>query len=212
MTVQQAHDYFDLLCDKMESGYFTDDEKDNLLSQACIEYVKTHIPSAENPGGNFEIDEVSYGNIYTLIYITAGLNMNASGVITVANVQSALNTASGSTEAFMAIPSVNWTKSSVTYPVKWTRLNNYWKDIRNPFKAGDATEPIYKFDKTNFIFYPVDTNASVTFTLLKQPKATDLSDGTTIELPSHTHKKIVEMAVGLAGINLREGDLTALKG
>lgn len=203
MTAAEANEYFDLLIDKQEGAYFTDDEIDTFISQACIDYIKQHLPSTENSGQNFEIDQVSFGNLYSLIYNTAGLTMSSSGLITVSALQSALNTASGSTEAFMAILGLAWTKSGETVPVKWTRLNNYWKDVRNPFKSGDSTEPIYKFDKTNFTFNPIDVNASVVFTLLKQPKAFDLGTSTTIELPAHTHKKVVEMAVGLAVVSLQ---------
>ena len=210
MTAQQCHDYFNLLTDKVESAYFTVDEIDSLLTQASIEYVKRTLPSAENQGINLETDEINYGNLYSLTYNTAGLNMSSSGVITVSAVQSALNTASSSTEAFMAILGASWTKSGATYPVKWTRLNNYWKDVRNPFKSGDAVEPIYKFDKTNFTFSPIDVNASVVFTLLKQPKAVDLDAGTTIELPSHVHKAVVELAVDLASVSTRDQELRVL--
>ena len=70
--------------------------------------------------------------------------------------------------------------------------------------------PRYKYDKTNFTFYPIDTGATISFVLLKQPKATNLSAGTTIELPEHTHKGIIELAVDLASVSLREQDLKVL--
>ena len=210
MTIQACHDYFDLLADKQEGLYFTDDWKDNFISQACIEYVKQHLPSVENGGVNFEVDQVSYNNLYTLIYTTGTTTMTTGGVVTISALQSLLNTASSSTEPFMAILGVNWTKSGKTLPVKWTRQNNWFKDIRNPFKVGDANEPIYKYDKVNMTFYPVDVNASLSFTLLKQPKTVDLGSGVGIELPEHTHKRVVEMAVDIAAITMRDQELRVL--
>lgn len=209
MTIQQSHDYFDLLVDKVEGAYFTDEEKDTFISQACIEYTKRHLPSAENAGANIELDQINYGNLYTLVYTTSGLSMNSSGVITTPAIQSALNTASGSTEAFMAILGLAWTKSGSSYAPKWTPNNQWLPTINNAFKVS-ATSPRYKYEKANFIFSPVDTNASVTFTLLKQPKATSLGSGVTIELPDHTHKAVVELAVDLAATAIREPDLKGM--
>lgn len=209
MTIAECHAYLDLLLDKSESPYLTDAEKDSLITQACIEYTKRHLPSVENQGINVEVDQINYGNLYSLVYATAGAAMNSSGIITVSTVQTALNTASGSTEPFMTILGVNWTKSGVTYPSKWTPHNQWFSYINNAFKVS-TSNPRYKFDKTNFTFSPIDTNASVSFVLIKQPKATSLSGGTTIELPAHCHKAIVELAVDLAATSLRDPDLKQL--
>lgn len=210
MTIQEAHDYLDLLLDKAESPYLTDDEKDSLISQACIEYVKRMLPSAENQGANLELDQINYNNLYSLAHTTGSTNMSSGGVVTVSAIQTLLNTASGSTEPFMAILGVNWARSGSTYPVKWVRHNNWFSHLNNYFKQGSASAPKYKYDKTNFTFYPIDINATLTFSLLKQPKATNLAAGTTIELPEHTHKAIIELAVDLAATSLREGDLKSL--
>lgn len=209
MTIAENHAYFDLLLDKTGSSYFTDAEKDSFLTQASIEFVKRHLPSAENQGLNFDIDQINYNNIYTLIYSTGSTSMSTSGVVTVAAMQALLNTASGSTEPFMGIGAVSWTKSSITYPVKYTKQNNWFSYLRNSFKAG-ATNPRYRFDKTNITFYPIDTTATISFVLLKQPKATSLSGGVTIELPEHTHKSIVELAASLAATSLRDGEMKSL--
>ena len=210
MVIQECHDYFDLLIDKIESAYFTDEEKDILITQACIEYVKKFLPSAENPGANLELDQINYNNLYSLIYSTGSTSMSTTGVITMSAVQALLNTASGSTDPFMAILGLGWTKSSQSYPVKWTKNNNWLSYLGNSFKKGSATAPRYKHDKTNFTFYPIDVNAAISFTLLKQPKATSLAGGVTIELPEHTHKSIIELAVDLAATSLREPELKGL--
>jgi hypothetical protein len=210
MSISEIHAYFDLLLDKYSNPYFTDAEKDSFLTQASVEYVKRHLPSPENGGVNLEFDQLSFNNIYTLVFTTGSATMNGSGVITQSALQTLLNTASGSTEAMMGVLDVNWTRSGSTYPVKYTRHNNWWAYSNNTFKAGSITVPRYKYDKANISFSPIDTNATIIFTLLKQPKETSLSGGTTIELPAHTHKAVVEIATDLAATSVRDIELAQL--
>lgn len=207
MTAAENNAYFNLLVDKVESGYFTNDEIDTFITQATIEYIHRMLPPGQD---HFELDEINYNKVYTLVYTTAGLNMSAGGVITTAAVQAALNTASSSTEGFMGILGVSWTKSGASYPIKYTRNNNWFSYLNNSFKQGSSTSPRYRYDKTNFTFYPIDTGASVTFTLLKQPKPFSVNTSTTIELPDSCHKEVVELAVDIASVALREQDLRAL--
>ena len=56
MTAAECNAYFDLLIDKVEGAYFTDDEVDTFITQACIEYIKSHLPSTENNGQNYTRD------------------------------------------------------------------------------------------------------------------------------------------------------------
>jgi hypothetical protein len=209
MTISQAHAYFDVLIDKYGGTYFTDSEKDSFITQACLAYTKQQLPSAENEGINFDIDQINYNNIYTLVFNTGTTSMNSSGDVTIAAIQTLLNTASSSTEPLMGILNASWTKSGVTYPLKYTKQNNWFVYINNTFKSG-ATQPRYRYNKISMNFYPVDTTATIGFTLLKQPKTTNLAGGVAIELPEHTHKSIVEMAVDLAGTATRDGELVQL--
>lgn len=210
MTIAEIHDYFDILVDKVEGVYFTDTEKDVLLTQACVEYVKRHLPSAENQGLNLEVDQINYQNLYTLVFNTGSTSMSTGGVVTMSAIQNLLNTASGSTEPFIGILGIQWTKSGNSYPAKFTKNNNWLSYLQNSFKAGSSTSPRYRFDKINMTFSPIDVNAAISFALLKQPKATSLANGVTIELPSHTHKAITEIAVEFAGVAIGEPELRGL--
>jgi len=207
MDAQALHDYFDLLQDTQGAPFFEEDEKDSFLTQATLAFVKEQLPPGED---HFELNEINFQNIYTIVYNTGTATMSSGGLITLAAIQALLNTASSSTEPLMSILGVNWTKSSVTYPVKYTKHNNWFAYERNIFKAGSSTVPRYKYDKTNMTFSPIDTTATVNFTLLKQPKAVSLAGAVTIELPAHTHKTIVEMAVNLASIATRDAELLQL--
>lgn len=210
MTIAELHAYFDLLTDKTGSAYFTDAEKDSFITNASIEYVKQMLPSSEGGVVNLEFDQIVFSNLDTLVFETAGLTPTGTGKITRSSVQSALNTASGSTEPLMYILNASWTKSGVTYPVKYVRQNEWYEFELNSFKKGKSTRPTYKQDSLSFTFAPIDTGASVKFTLLKQPKTVSLSGGITTDLPISTHKAVVEIAVNLASTAIRDGELAQL--
>ena len=209
MSVQECHDYFDLLCDKIESPYFAPEERDILISQACIEYVKGLFPSNEGGVVNVELDQTTYSNIHSLVY---GINVAYTNNVALSTVQTALNTASGSTEPWMYILNVSLASGGVTYPVKYSKQNNHFANERNYFKKGSVEQPTYRFESQYFRFSPsqILSGTPLGFTLIKQPKAVSLDDGVDIELPDHCHKTIVEMAVDLAATSLREPELKGL--
>lgn len=164
------------------------------------------LPSNEDGIVNIEMSSPVLANVYTLIYETAALNPNASGEITKANVQTALNTQSSSTEAFMYVMNVSYNG----YPCKFTRHNDWYEIENNSFKRGSTTTPRYRQLATKFVITPANTSASVKFTLLKYPKAVNLATAVTSELPDQTHKTIVELAVQLASTAIRDTELAQL--
>lgn len=210
MTVIELHQYFDLLTDKIGSAYFLDTEKDAFLNQASLEFVKKTLPSSEGGVVNMEFDQIVYSNIYTLVFETSGLIPSSQGKITRSQVQTALNTQTSLTDPFIYVMNVSWTKSGITHPVMYVRQNEWYASEQNTFKKGKSNRPNYKQDATGFTFSPIDVTASVKFTLLKMPKQISFSGGTTTDLPDSTHKSIVEMAVELASVGLRDQELQGL--
>lgn len=175
-----------------------------------MEYVKKMMPSSEGGIINIEYDQQVYSNIYTLVFETAGLTPSSVGKITKSQVQTALNTQSGSTEPFMYVMNISWTKGGVTYPVFYVRQNEWYAFEQNTFKKGKASRPNYKMDATGFTFTPIDVTSSIRFTLLKQPRAINLATDVTSDLPEGTHKTLVELAVELASVGIRDQELQGL--
>lgn len=210
MTIAAQHEYFDILIDKQGGAYFDDTDRDRFINMAQIQYVKQLLPSNEGGQVNLEFDHINFNNIQTLVFQTAGLSPNSSGEVAYSAIQTALDAASGSTEPFMHVMNINWTRSGSTYPVKFTRHNDFYEQELNSFKQGKATRPKYRHLANKFIFAPIDTGASIKFTLLKYPKDVSLSAPTNCELPSHTHKAITELAVDLAILSLRDTELSQL--
>lgn len=201
MTAAEMLLYFDLLLDKVGNPYFTDSEKYSFLNNAQLEYIKSVLPSNEGGIVNLEVDQIVQNNIGTLIYETGNLN-TSSGELTKTDVNTALNTAANDSEPYIYVLAVSWTKSGNTYPVKFTRHNDWYTNEQNSLKKGSASRPKYKVLASKFVFSPVDDTASIKFTLLKNPKEIGVSQD--CELPEHTHKKIVEIATNIASVSLRD--------
>lgn len=205
MTSVELHEYFDLLLDKQGSPYFTDDNKDMFLNMAQLEYVKRLLPSNEGGIVNAEETQLVFNNIYTLVYEVSCGTMNGSGLIPVTTAQTALNAASSGTDPLMYVLNV----SLGGLPVLYTRHNDWYEFERNAFKQGTAENPRYRYNNVNFVFSPVNTTDLVSMSLLKTPRNVVLNSVDS-ELPAHTHKSLVELAVELASVAIREGDLAQL--
>ncbi len=203
MTSVELESYFDLLTDKIGSPYFTQSEKTKFLNQAQIQYVNDTLPSNQDGVVNIEVSSPVINNIRTLIYETGNLNPNSSGQILVTAIQSALNTASSSTEPLMYTMAVSYNG----YPCRWTRHNDWYEIENNYYKRGSSTSPRYKIFSGNFTVSPATISANVKFTLLKYPKDINLGMSVTSELPSQTHKTLVETAVTIASVAMRDMEL-----
>lgn len=201
MSITEMLEYFDLLTDKVGSPYFTDDEKYSFINRSQIEYLKKLLPSNEGGVVNIETDHVVFSNAYTLVYETGVLNPSSTGEVSRTSVQSALNAVSGSTEPFVFPMNVSYNG----LPCKYTRHNDWYEMEGNTFKKGTALEPRYRQEATKFVVSPAVATAEVRFTLLKQPK--DVGVGVDSEYPSHTHKTIIELAVDLASVAMRDAEL-----
>lgn len=205
MSISEMHEFFDLLTDKVGVAYFTDDERDRFINMSQLEYVKRALPSTEGGVVNVEYNQVVANNLLPLIYETDALTMSAQGVITVTAAQTALDTATSTTDPFIYVMNVSWVDST-TKPVRYTRHNDWYEFESNRFKRGTASQPRYKYDSVNFTFSPADPSAEIYITFLKQPRDVNRVQGIDCELPAHTHKNIVEGAVALATVSLGIGN------
>lgn len=207
MTTQELLDNFAILADKYGSPNFSDDETLVLLNNAQLERLRRLLP--DDAGGivNFDLDQNTLMNVRPLIYpITT--TMNSSGIITFSAVNTALRTASGDNGcAIHRILGLRWTASSVSYPVKYTKSNNWDSYKRNSFKTGSITAPRFMVDATNITLDPASTTASITITCLKTPKI--LAVGNTGDWDDTNANQVIQIALQLASQATRDQELLA---
>ncbi len=201
------HEYFDLLTDKVGDPYFLEAEKDAFLTNASLQFTRDYLLPRTQGVSNFEFDQLSYSNVDTLVFETAQIAIPGNGKITNTSIQTALNTASGSTEPLMYIVNASWINGANFLPIKYVRQNEWYVTENNVFKQGTTSQPRYKQDGSFVTISPLQSGTYAKFTLIKQPKTITLSPPVNCDLPEETHKKVVEMAVELAAISLRDADL-----
>lgn len=207
MTVAEMHGYFDLLIDKVGDPYFLPTEKDTFLTNAALQFTRDYLLPRTQGVSNFEFDQLSYSNVDTLVFETAQIAIPGTGKIPNTTIQTALNTASGSTEPLMFIVNASWIKGTDVLPIKYVRQNEWYETENNVFKRGTTSQPRYKQDGSNVTISPISTGSYAKFTIIKQPKVITLTPPVNCDLPEETHKRVVEMAVELASISLRDTDL-----
>lgn len=196
------HTYFDILCDKYGSPYFTTAEKDILLNRAQIRFVEENLP-------NVDTAQDTNNKLSTLIFAPNTITLSSSTLS-----KTALRTAirglsgDGNLEIWrvLAIYSVN---NGVTTPVKFLRHNDLGPVQANSFKSQSKywfevtlNEPVYSF-------LNISAADALQFWVLKYPKVL-AHPSTSSDLPDFTHNEIVALAVDLAGIAIRDEALAQL--
>jgi hypothetical protein len=204
MTTNELLVAFDVLQDSYGSDSFTQSEKLQFLNQAQLERLRRLIPDDQG-GVNFELDQNTLFHVKPLIYDVSA-TMTSGGVVTFSTLTTTLRSASGdSTCNLHRIAKITWRASSVDYPVKFTKHNNWDSFKRNVFKSGSATAPRYKVDATNVTFDPINTSAALTVTAIKTPKI--MEAGNSPDWDSTNLNLILNIALQLASTATRDHEL-----
>lgn len=190
MTVNNWHTYFDILCDKYGSPYFTDAEKDLLFNRAQLRFVDEVIKAAET-------DDNVLNKIHTLIFKGTSLLMDSNGDITYANINS--NTGTTMYKMLSVYETGVGYVSQASHNLSGPAKTNSFKNTRRRF--------VQLSNKFNF--FPVSTTAPIVFTVVGYPTEV-VKPGTSSNLPDLCHNEIISIAVDLAGIATREEALAQL--
>lgn len=209
LTTQDLLDLYNILLDKYSSPTQIDSEILKNLNMATYEYLNRLVP--DNQGGivNFEFDTNVVANLQPLI-VPLTLNMNGSGLLTEAVIETALQGESGdATAKVFRVMSVGITTGGKKYPVKYTFQNSKYVDERNFFKRPTATNPKYTMLAEGLEFYPTNTGDPLTVTVIKTPAALALSPLQNPELPDYVMYNIISIALQIGGVQVRDEELIA---
>lgn len=228
MTTQEMLDYFDLLQDKVNSDYFSEDEKLTFLNEAQIIFLNQHMEKEVEGALNFyergHIDSRSLENtlgntdiLYPLVVsdmssINGGgdlLQTSSGGFLSRENLETAITFNSGASTEPMKILSFGVDVSGATYPKRanFVRHNDLLPHLNNDFLVPTSSSPIWTNDNQGYQFYPkgeLDIVASV----VRYPES--ISVGQDCELQAATHDRIVSIAIEIAVVSSRDGGLAQL--
>lgn len=207
MSTNDLIDEFAVLIDKYGSPNFDSDETLMFLNHAQLERLRRLLPDDTGGVVNLDLDSNTLMNVRPLIY-PVSTTMNSSGIISFSAVTTALRTASADSGCNVhRLLGTTWTSSGQSFPLKYTKSNNWDSYKRNVFKQGSVNAPRFKVDATNITIDPASTTATITLTCLKTPKI--LAVDNTGDWDDYNAGIILEIALQLAAQSTRDQELIA---
>lgn len=184
MTIAEMHTRADLLIDKANAPWFTPVEKDDFLNQAIEEYVNKKHKA-------FETDEKVREDLLSLVvspYVAATTDTIDLDSITdflfVLRLEADITDNCG-------------TKTKI--PVAPRQHDDFSESERDPFNKSSNQYPVYlQFVETGvrvIKVYSDNTPDELRMTYLRKPAVVNITTPTDCDLPEHTHKDIVNLAV-----------------
>ena len=220
MNISEWHILFEVFMDKVDSQSlpeFTSEEKDVLFNEAIERFVKTRYSSKSVSVGKrsfvtdkgFEQSQKRIDDLRTLVktvYATTTSYIYQDGAYTVAldDLYTDENRTVPFTDEYYFFarinPKVNNTKCS-----KYINKNkliehddlNYALD--DPFNKPSGNYPLMYFEDSDIIILSGnDTVENCRLTFIKKPTIVDLDTNTNSDLPEHTHREVIQLAVQIA--------------
>lgn len=234
MTIDTMITLFDLIQDKANSAYFTDNEKLEFLNRAQImfinEYNENNFPgdvrinergfistrSLENTLGNTDIlTPLIVGNMEFINLSGGRLSTDSDGNLLNSSLESAITFNSGQSREVLKLLSLALIDGSNRYPIKYVRHNDLYKFLNNDFLVPTTRFPLYTINGDGYQVFPqVQSNlvASVVrypidLVYIDQGNAGNVSS----ELDDFTHDRILSIALDIAGISSRDQALIQLQ-
>ena len=210
MTIEEMHQWIDIIVDKVGSPYFTDNEKDLAIQRAEIKFVNGFFNRLIDTY-NAENTSVDEDMIYPLIEaVEVDSDPTRNGYILFSDINDALTT------DFMYILRVeqgasNCATTGAYYPSRFVRHNDRGRLEANYFKMSTSTDPSHSYLSDSLSVYPKDRNSSARITVVRYPlkvyKAQSQEEvSVNSELPDLTHNAILYSALEYLGIAIREND------
>ena len=220
--IEDAHRLFNLWIDKTSSPYFSSNDIDSFLNQAIKEFVNDNFDTKPIHRAEATIRDVE--ELRELIVHVDRLRTNTSGVITDAQINSAIDVAVNQTgREFDYI--LNASKASSKEcggqqrKSRFVRHNDWLAQKDNSYKMPTEEYPTHRLFRTEIQFNPA-TESNIEFVVLMKHLTVTLDDPTNTGLPGTSHvdiefsdtnsNRIVFLALRQAGVSLREADFVEM--
>lgn len=214
MTIQEMHDLFNLLLDQYNEPYFEDDEIDQLINSASIDFVNDIVFNNISPSfvsidrgisslSSVESTIQSSEVLSSLIFRDLELS-SSDGAISFDDINTELLSESSDTEAEM-LHIINVVKliDEEEHLVRFVRNNDRQRFKQNVFKSPKVESPIFTISNSGILIEPKD-DEDYLLTVIKKPRKVSLGDEIDSDLPENTHQRIVAYALALSGLASRD--------
>ena len=184
---------WELILDKVNSPYFTDEEFEEFINMASIAFINRRATSFESTDKSTE----DFGDLLREIF----LDTDDNGVL----LDTEIITEVGYPIIYMA--NVSYKKSCGDYGlVRFCRHNDYYKMMENSFKKPTLQKPVYRIVNESLSVSP-KKKWKIGVTVIKEPQKVSIINNIGLEFDERTSMKIVSIALELAGIAVDETEL-----
>lgn len=210
MSIQEMHDWLDVLIDKYSAPYFTDDEKDLFINRAMHEYIHQLIsPNVKSPERSVSLENFPERTTQWFNAIYPILQFNEQAAVTTGVISwpviNALATSSGK---ILYLGSV---RDDSGNDVPLSRNNSTGRANRNDFKQPTTEYKRYVLDDAGINILPSNiTGVNFSLSFIREPVDVDLTLGTNCELPTITHNKVTAIAAELMGVTTEQEALSII--
>ena len=213
MTIQEMTEWFDIIQDKFDSPYFTDEEKELFLNRSQKDFINSYVKSMQG------VSVIEYPHQFTemfqtLIEADIPVAVDVDGAIPLSSIEGQLSNNTGVLHVMnvASASSGNINTAPNTY-VKWVRHNDFYKFTRNVFKNPTLEAPVYTQSYKGINIKPSVFSEPFKVTVLRNPQDMSIANDISSEILDiyDSHNRIVSIALDYAGVTSRDQALLQLK-
>ena len=191
---------WDLLLDKVNAPYFTDEEFEEFVNMGVLSYIDSHLTGIKANGEENDKIEENFSPLIEIVEVTS----NDLGEV----LDSDVDTSLGAESLYSYNVAVKSSCGDFKY-CRFVRHNDYFKIIKNSWKKPSEEYPIYRRLNEKIIISP-ESSRKVIVTALKTPERVSLENGVDLLFDENTSMKILQISLQLAGYAVDDMELYQL--
>jgi hypothetical protein len=215
MNVVEMHQWFDLIQDKVDSVYYTENEKDQFLNRSIQIFINDIIHKFnEDQLGQLVISSSLEQSLNVsevlrpLMLLDLPVVTDVNGILTDAVINQAIEDESGEEETYAHILSIT---NDLGKPVIFMTENDNSKFQENDFKEATVDYPYYRIGSRGVYISPVSEADTYAISVIKAPKQVNYDTLSSTDLPETTHDYITAKALELAGLASKDEALLHMR-
>lgn len=205
MTKQEMLDFFDLMLDKANSPYYTDDQKIQFINVAILEVAKDYLQNTYPQLGegwmqhpqvvaNYHRNKSIHAIMQPIEIKRIPVASSALGVVSFASIESEMVLMTGEAASLMMVTAIHG----------YRHIHQMSERIKNnTFLKPGTQNKYYEPSAGGFFLYP-EAAVNVVVDAIKYPRMlTEVSSDPT-DMPESVHAEIMSLALSYVGVSMSE--------
>ena len=196
---------WDLLLDKVNAPYFTNEEFSDFTNMAMLSYINSHLTGVKSNAEDNDKIEEDFAPLIEEVQLLS----NEKGEV----FESDLALALGQDAIYKLNVAVKKSCGDLFF-CRFVRHNDYYKIVKNSWKKPTENQPIYRTFDDRIVVYPI-AERKIKVTALKEPDTVvydNVNPANNVDLPfnENASMKILQIALQLAGYATSDAELYQL--